>query len=197
MTTRTDLIHPRNEIMRTMERIYRYRMTTTSGGNLSIRDDDGSVWITPARVDKGSLRREDIVRVRPTARSRGRTAVVGVPFHRRSTRPGPTSRRSSTPTRSPWWRSASAAGSPTPACSPGARGSAAPSGSPRTPCPAARRSGGTSRRPSPRGFHCVVLENHGVVTGGATSGDAFERFETLEFAAKTIIKASLSALSAI
>ena len=32
------LIHPRDEIMRTMERIYRYRMTTTSGGNLSIRE---------------------------------------------------------------------------------------------------------------------------------------------------------------
>src|SRR5271155_2684321 len=59
-----ELTHPRDEIVRTMERIYRYRMTTTSGGNLSIRDDDGSVWITPARVDKGSLNREDVVRVR-------------------------------------------------------------------------------------------------------------------------------------
>src|SRR5271157_1313905 len=44
-----------------MERIYDYRMTTTSGGNLSIRDENGDVWITPTRVDKGSLRREDIV----------------------------------------------------------------------------------------------------------------------------------------
>ena len=48
-------IHPRDEIMQTMQRIYRYRMTTTSGGNLSIRDDNGDVWITPARVDKGNL----------------------------------------------------------------------------------------------------------------------------------------------
>ena len=47
-----------------MERIYRYRMTTTSGGNLSIRDENGDIWITPARVDKGSLRREDVIRVR-------------------------------------------------------------------------------------------------------------------------------------
>ena len=43
------LVHPRDEIMQTMERIYRYRMTTTSGGNLSIRDDSGDVWISPAR----------------------------------------------------------------------------------------------------------------------------------------------------
>ena len=59
------LTHPRDEIMATMERIYRYRMTTTSGGNLSIREPGGDIWITPARVDKGSLTRNDIVRVKP------------------------------------------------------------------------------------------------------------------------------------
>ncbi len=36
-----------------------------------------------------------------------------------------------------------------------------------------------------------MLENHGVVTGGSDLQNAFERFETLEFAAKTLIKASL------
>src|SRR4029077_10801487 len=56
--------HPREEILQSMERIYRYRMTTTSGGNLSIREPNGDVWITPARVDKGSLGRADIVMVR-------------------------------------------------------------------------------------------------------------------------------------
>ena len=34
-----------------------------------------------------------------------------------------------------------------------------------------------------------MLENHGAVTGGASLQDAFRRFETLEFTAKTIIKA--------
>ena len=53
-------IHPRDEILALMQRIYGYRMTTTSGGNLSIREENGDIWITPARVDKGSLRREDI-----------------------------------------------------------------------------------------------------------------------------------------
>ena len=64
MTDQHNLHHPRDEIMHTMERIYRYRMTTTSGGNLSIRDNGGDVWITPARVDKGSLTRNDIVCVK-------------------------------------------------------------------------------------------------------------------------------------
>jgi L-fuculose-phosphate aldolase len=39
------------------------------------------------------------------------------------------------------------------------------------------------------GCDCVVLENHGVVTGGDSLHVAFERFETLEFTAKTWLKA--------
>jgi L-fuculose-phosphate aldolase len=58
-----EYIHPRDEILEAMQRIYAYRMTTTSGGNLSIREENGDIWITPAGLDKGALRREDIVRV--------------------------------------------------------------------------------------------------------------------------------------
>ena len=61
MSNSDKYVHPREELLHAMERIYRYRMTTTSGGNLSIREPNGNVWITPARLDKGSLRREDIV----------------------------------------------------------------------------------------------------------------------------------------
>ena len=38
---------------------------------------------------------------------------------------------------------------------------------------------------------CVILENHGVVTVGADLAEAFQRFETFEFAGKSIIKARL------
>jgi len=41
-----------------------------------------------------------------------------------------------------------------------------------------------------QGFFAVILENHGVVVGGADLQNAFQRFETLEFTSKTIIKAS-------
>jgi len=83
MNTPINLIHPRDEIMQTMERIYRYRMTTTSGGNLSIREDDGRIWITPARVDKGGLRREDIVCVHPDGTVEGlHKPSSEFPFHR-------------------------------------------------------------------------------------------------------------------
>ncbi|MEM6855758.1 MAG: class II aldolase/adducin family protein, partial [Planctomycetota bacterium] len=40
-----------------------------------------------------------------------------------------------------------------------------------------------------QGHDAVVLENHGVVVGGQTLADAFQRFETFEFTAKTAVKA--------
>ena len=58
-------MHPRDELAMTLDRIYNYKMTTTSGGNLSIKDDHGDIWITPARVDKGQLSPKDIVCVKP------------------------------------------------------------------------------------------------------------------------------------
>ena len=56
-----DMLHPADQIVMIMNRIYYYGMTTTSGGNLSICDSDGRVWISTSGIDKGQLRREDIM----------------------------------------------------------------------------------------------------------------------------------------
>ena len=58
-------MHPADKLVMFMQRIYDRGLTTTSGGNLSIMDNDGNIWITPASVDKGSLTRNDIVCVKP------------------------------------------------------------------------------------------------------------------------------------
>ena len=58
-------IHPADQLVMFMQRIYDKGMTTTSGGNLSILDEEGNIWITPAGVDKGTLNRNDIVCVKP------------------------------------------------------------------------------------------------------------------------------------
>ncbi|MEZ6068305.1 MAG: class II aldolase/adducin family protein [Planctomycetaceae bacterium] len=76
------LLHPRDQILDTIERIYRYRMTTTSGGNVSMREPDGTLWITPARVDKGSLKRDDITCIRPDGTRLGpHPPSSELPFH--------------------------------------------------------------------------------------------------------------------
>ncbi len=41
-----------------------------------------------------------------------------------------------------------------------------------------------------KGVMSVIMENHGTVVGGSDLKDAFVRFETLEFSARTIINAS-------
>ena len=77
------LIHPRDDITHTMGRIYGYRMTTTSGGNLSIRDEDDCIWISPARVDKGTLTRNDIVCVKADGTADGlHPPSSEFPFHK-------------------------------------------------------------------------------------------------------------------
>ena len=58
------LMHPAEQISIIIGRIYRSGMTTTSGGNLSIMDSNGDMWITPAGIDKGSLKPSDIMCVK-------------------------------------------------------------------------------------------------------------------------------------
>ena len=48
--------HPADQLVMIMQRIYERGMTTTSGGNLSIMDDAGNLWITPAASIKARSR---------------------------------------------------------------------------------------------------------------------------------------------
>lgn len=57
--------HPAQQLAGVMSRLYAYHLTTTSGGNLSCRDDSGSLWITPGSVDKANLTSEDIIHISP------------------------------------------------------------------------------------------------------------------------------------
>ena len=61
----TQLHHPKDQITAIIKRIYRAGLTTTSGGNISIKDIEGNIWVTPSAIDKGSLTRKDIMCVKP------------------------------------------------------------------------------------------------------------------------------------
>ena len=43
-----------------MRRLYRQRLTTTSGGNISLRLPDGNILITPSATDKGEMLPDEI-----------------------------------------------------------------------------------------------------------------------------------------
>ncbi len=52
----TVLQHPRDQITEIIKRIYNAKLTTTSGGNISIKDEEGNIWVTPSAIDKGRSR---------------------------------------------------------------------------------------------------------------------------------------------
>ncbi len=183
--------HPRDALLRTMERIYRYRMTTTSGGNLSIREPDGTVWITPARVDKGALTRDDIVCVRPDGTAEGRHRPSSeYPFHRAiyEARPELHGIVHAHPVALVAFSIARRV--PDPRLLLQAHRTCGPVGFAPYARPGSEELGQSIAAAFGQGFGCVLLENHGVVTAGADLPQAFERFEALEFCAKTVIKAS-------
>ncbi len=183
------LIHPRDEIMQTMARIYRYRMTTTSGGNLSIRDENGDVWISPARVDKGSLTRNDVVCVKADGSVEGAHPPSSeYPFHQAVYEARPDVRAvvhahpvalvafsicAKTPDTRLFHQAHSVCGQ---------------TGFAPYALPGSQQLGRNIAERFRSGCDSVILENHGVVVGGKSLPHAFQRFEAFEFAAKTIIK---------
>jgi L-fuculose-phosphate aldolase len=180
--------HPRDEIVATMDRIYRYRMTTTSGGNLSVRDPQGGLWITPSRVDKGGLQARDVVRVLEDGAAEGlHPPSSELPFHQRiyARRPDigaivhahPSALVAFSIVRQvPETRIQAHAYA---VCG---RVAMAPYA-----CPGSAALGENIAEAFASGADCVLLENHGVVIGGVDLADAFQRFETLEFVAQTLI----------
>ena len=184
--------HPRERIAMLMSRIYGHRLTTTFGGNVSVLDEAGDVWITPARVDKGALAPRDIVRVRASGAIDGRYPPSSeFPLHRAiyDARPDLGCVLHAHPTslvafavagRSPdsrllpeaWRRNGSVPVTPW-----------AESGSENQSAVVAGKFA--------EGAWSVVMGRHGMVCAGKTAADAFARFDTLEFAARAEFRARI------
>jgi L-fuculose-phosphate aldolase len=50
----------RKEVARFMRRLYKHGLTTTSGGNISLRLSDDIILITPSATDKGRMRWKEV-----------------------------------------------------------------------------------------------------------------------------------------
>lgn len=185
------MLHPADQLVMLMERIYSYGMTTTSGGNLSILDDNGDIWITPGSVDKGSLTRNDIIQVKPDG------TMIGIhkpssefPVHERIYRSRPDIKailhahppalvafsivRQIPETRLiPNFAQICGSVSMAPYDVPGSQGLSKKI--------AAEFS---------KGHNVVMLENHGVFVGAEDLFRSFMAFETLEYCARLQIEAA-------
>ncbi len=184
-------LHPRDEIMQTMDRIYRYRMTTTSGGNLSIRDGNGDIWISPARVDKGNLTRGDIVCVHPDGSTEGQHPPSSeFPFHKAIYQARPDIRSIVHAHPGALVAFSICRKSPNTRLFHQAHSICGQVGFAAYACPGSAALGQHIADTFATGCDSVILENHGVVVGGGSLSSAFERFEAFEFAGKTLIKAN-------
>ncbi len=56
-----DFTEERTELAAFMRRIYERQLTTSTGGNASLRLGDGRILITPSGLDKGATRPEELV----------------------------------------------------------------------------------------------------------------------------------------
>ncbi|MDR0757960.1 MAG: class II aldolase/adducin family protein [Tannerella sp.] len=190
----TKLMHPAEQIRVVISRIYRSGMTTTSGGNISIRDENGDIWITPGSVDKGSLTTKDIVCVKTDG------TVVGThkpssefPFHKAiyGIRPHATAIIHAHP---PALVSFSITKQiPNTNIIPQAKNICGTIGFAPYDVPGSEDLGKkiASEFKTHREYNAVIMENHGVVLCGDDMMDAYQRFETLEFCARTLINAKI------
>ncbi|MCX6325060.1 MAG: class II aldolase/adducin family protein [Bacteroidia bacterium] len=184
----TLLLHPADQITEIIHRIYKAGMTTTSGGNISIRDNDGNIWVTPSAVDKGSLRREDIVCVKRDGTVEGKHKPSSEYPLQKAIYEVRTDLKSVIHAHPPALVFFSIVRQiPDTNVIPQARIICGPIGYAEYSIPGGEELGRKISAEFSKGFNAVIMENHGTVIGGTDLKDAYIRFETLEFAARTII----------
>jgi len=183
-------IHPADQLAMIMDRIYRFGMTTTSGGNLSILDENGDIWITPGGIDKGSLTRDDIVCIKPDGTITGKNKPsMELPFHREIYEKRPDV-RAVVHAHPPALVAFSIAGKvPNTRLIPSAYTICGEVGMAEYGLPGSVELGKKIVKVFERGFKSVILQNHGAVAVGGSLFDAFKTFETLDFCARLEINA--------
>ncbi len=185
-----EMLHPADQIVMIMERIYKNGMTTTSGGNLSIIDDNGDIWISPAGVDKGSLTRRDIVCVKADGTIEGiHRPSSEFPFHHNLFKARPDI-KAVLHAHSPALVAFSIVRKiPDTHLIPNVNQVCGEVGMAEYGLPGSEELGDKIAAVFTKGYNTVILENHGVVVGGESLFKAFMAFETLDFCARLEIDA--------
>ena len=186
------MLHPADQIVMIMNRLYYYGMTTTTGGNLSIKDSDGVVWISPSGVDKGSLRRDDIMQIMPDGK------IVGLhkpsseyPFHLAIYKKRPDLKAVLHAPPPALVAFSIAREEPDTSIIPDADRLCGKVTTAPYALPGSTKLGENIAAEFEKGINTVMLENHGVVVGNKDLFSAFKQFETLDYCARVQINASV------
>ncbi len=181
-----DMMHPADQLVTIMNRIYSGGLTTMSGGNLSIREANGDLWVTPGGVDKGNLTRSDIVCLHPDGSQHGHQKPTSELLFHQAIYAACGNTRAILHAHSPALVTFSVMNQvPTINLIPNTRlvcGSVGLAPYARIGSP---ELGENLAAEFLKGHSAVLLENHGVCVAADTIGQAYMIFETLEYAARS------------
>lgn len=180
------LMHPADQLAEIMDRIYTQGLTTTSGGNISLMDENGDIWITPSGVDKGALTRKDMMQVKPSGEVIGlHTPSMELPFHRNIYRMRPDI-RAVVHGHSPNLVAFSLARvCPDVRLTPFSYKLCRNMAMASYAIPGSELLGQYNSEQFARGHNVVMMENHGCVVGAEDLLSAFQLYETVDNAAYT------------
>ncbi|MGC4233639.1 MAG: class II aldolase/adducin family protein [Niabella sp.] len=184
----TKTMHPRDQITLVMQRIYERILTTTSGGNLSIMDEEENIWITPTGVDKGVMKPSDIVCVKKDGTIIGNHKPSSeYPFHQAIYKKRPDI-KAILHAHPPGLVAFSIVRKTPDTCVlPQTYHLCGEVGYAPYAMPGTEALGESIAREFEKGYSVVIMENHGVVIGGADISDAYQKFESMEVTARSIL----------
>lgn len=177
------------DVLEYINRVYARGLTTTSGGNLSIMDENGDIWITPSGKDKGTLVAEDIVQVKPDGERIGAyNPSIELPFHSQIYKLRPDV-KAVLHVHSPYLVTYSLFNdAPESNMLPTTYSLCGRVGKSLYDIPGSIELGNQICKYISQGYDSVMMENHGVVLVAPTMSEAYKRLEALENCAKIGVK---------
>jgi len=174
-----------------MTRIYERQLTTPSGGNLSMLDDEGNLWVSPSQIDKGSLKADDIVMISKSGEITGQhQPTMEYLFHqgiyktRKSIKAVTHAHPSGLVTLSMLVKP------PDFSLIPALTNEIGPVGLSGYALPGSQALGDTVKAAFSGKTNAILMENHGVITIGKNLLHSFHRLENLEQMANIYINAT-------
>ncbi|HEX7755172.1 MAG TPA: class II aldolase/adducin family protein [Niabella sp.] len=184
----TKLMHPSEQITLIMLRIYERVLTTTSGGNISVMDEEENIWITPAGVDKGLLKPSDIVCVKKDGTVSGEHKPSSeYPFHLAIYQQRPDIKAIIHAHPPGIVAFSIVRTTPDTRVLPQTYALCGEVGYAPYAMPGTEALGVHISHEFAKGYSVVIMENHGAVMGGTDLSNAYQKFESVEVTARAML----------
>lgn len=186
-----ELKNPAEKVVDIINRVYRQGLTTTSGGNISMIDEEGNIYITPSGIDKGRLTKDDIMKVYPDGRIEGKhTPSCELPFHSKVYKLRPDIRAIVHAHAPAIVAFAVTRTVPNVALTSHTKKVCSNISTSKYALPGSLKLGDIIAEEFKKGYDLVMMDSHGAVAGGKDLDEAFSLYESLDFAARIQINAN-------